>query len=125
MGDGDLLGQPFRCLRWQRRFLRGAFRPGVQRAGVSLARGGGKSGLASALALDTIRPAGALHVDGGETIVLASSFAQARIVFDAVLTSLDLLGERDAYHVHDQQNAAMIQHRDTKPESTEGHRWTA
>ena len=76
VGDGDLLGQPFRVLRWQRRFLRGAFRPGIQRAGVTLARGGGKSGLASALSLDSIRPAGALHVDGGRTIVLASSFAQ-------------------------------------------------
>lgn len=77
VGDGDLLGQPFRALRRQRRFLRGAFRPGIQRAGVTLGRGNGKSGLASGLALDSIRPAGALHVDGGETIVLASSFAQA------------------------------------------------
>ena len=88
-------------MRWQRRFLRGAFRPGIQRAGVTLARGGGKSGLASALSLDSIRPAGALHMAGGETIVLASSFAQARIVCDAALTSLELMGERDAYRVLD------------------------
>ena len=88
VGAGDLLGQPFRALRWQRRFLRGAFRPGIQRAGFTLGRGGGKSGLASALALDSLRPAGALlHVPGGETIVLASSFALARIIFDAVVTS--------------------------------------
>ena len=114
VGDGDLLGQPFRALRWQRRFLRGAFRPGIQRAGCTLGRGGGKSGIASALALDAIRPAGALHVDGGETIVLASSFAQARIVFDAVVTSLELLGEVDGFRKLDQQNMALLQHRETK-----------
>ena len=51
---------------------------------------------------------------GGETIVLASSFAQARIVFDAALTSLELMGERDACRVLDQQNMAVIQHRETK-----------
>ena len=48
IGDGDLLGEPFRCLRYQRKFLRGAFAPGVMRAGLSLARGGGKTGLAAA-----------------------------------------------------------------------------
>ena len=66
VGDGDLLGQPFKCLPYQRRFLRGAFRRGVMRAGLSLARGGGKTGLASALALDAVRPAGALHRAGGK-----------------------------------------------------------
>ena len=64
VGDGDLIGSPFRCLPYQRKFLRGAFRPGVIRAGCSLARGGGKTGLASALTLDSIRPAGALHRGG-------------------------------------------------------------
>ena len=114
VGDGDLIGQPFRCLAYQRRFLRGAFRPGVLRAGLSLARGGGKTGLASALALDSIRPTGALHRDGGETIVIASAFAQARLTFEAVRTSLELLGEDDAYRIRDQQNLADIQHRRTK-----------
>lgn len=114
VGDGDLFGEPFRVLPYQRKFLRGAFRPGVIRAGCSLARGGGKTGLASALALDSIRPCGALHVAGGETVVLASSFQQARLTFEAVLASLELLGEREAYRIRDQQNLADIQHRKTK-----------
>ena len=114
VGDGDLLGEPFRCLPYQRRFVGGAFRRGVLRAGLSLARGGGKTGLASALALDSIRPAGALHRDGGETVVLAASFSQARLTFEAVLRSLELLGESDAYRIRDQQNLADIQHRETK-----------
>ncbi len=113
IGDGDLLGQPFHVLPYQARFLRGAFRPGVMRAGLSLARGGGKTGLASALALDCIRPAGVLHREGFEAVVLASSFQQARLTFEAVLRSLELMGERDAYRVRDQQNLADIQHKAT------------
>ena len=113
IGDGDLIGQPFRCLPYQRRFLRGAFRPGVLRAGCSLARGGGKTGLASALALDSIRPTGALHKPGGETIVIASSFQQARLTFEAALRSLELLGEAGDFRIRDQQNLADIQHRKT------------
>ena len=66
VGDGDLIGQPFKCLPYQRKFLAGAFKPGVLRAGITLGRGGGKSGLASALALDSIRPSGVLHRVGGE-----------------------------------------------------------
>ena len=84
------------------------------RAGFSAARGSGKTGLASALALDSIRPAGALHVDAGETIVVASSFQQARLTFEAVRTSLELMGEIDAYRILDQQNMGMVQHRESK-----------
>ena len=118
IGDGDLIGQPFRCLPYQAKFLRGAFRPRVIRAGCSLARGGGKTGLASALALDSIRPDGALHRDGGETIVIASAFQQARLAFEAVLRSLELLGEAGDYRIRDQQNLADIQHRKTGGETS-------
>ncbi|WP_419166412.1 hypothetical protein [Candidatus Palauibacter sp.] len=114
IGDGDLLGEPFRTLPYQRRFLRGAFRPGVLRAGLSLARGGGKTGLASALALDAIRPDGVLHRPGGETVLVASSFAQARLGFEAVRASLELLGEDGAYRIRDQQNLADATHKKTR-----------
>ena len=114
VGDGDLIGQPFKVMPYQRKFLDGAFKSGILRAGLTLARGGGKSGLASALTLDSIRPAGALHVVGGETVLVASSFAQARIVFEAVKTSLELMGEDGEYRIRDQQNLADIQHRETK-----------
>ena len=114
IGDGDLLGQPFQCLPYQKKFIYGAFKPGVIRAGCSLGRGGGKTGLASALALDSIRPAGVLHHDCGETIVIASAFPQAKICFDAVRTSLELMGEAGQYRIRDQQNLADIQHKTTK-----------
>ena len=114
VGDGDLIGQPFKCLPYQRKFLDGAFKSGILRAGLTLARGGGKSGLASALALDSIRPSGVLHRVGGETVIVASSFGQARIIFEAVKTSLELLGEDGEYRIRDQQNLADIQHCETK-----------
>ena len=113
IGDGDLLGEPFRCLPYQRRFIRGAFKLGVRRAGLPLARGGGKTGLASALALDAIRPAGVLHRNGGETVVIASPFPQAKICFDAVRSSLELMGEAGTYRIRDQLNLADIQHKGT------------
>ena len=114
IGDGDLIGEPFEVLPYQARFLRGAFRPGVLRAGLSLGRGGGKTGLAAAMALDSIRPDGVLHRRGFECILIASSFGQARIAYEAVLESLRLLGEAGAYRIRDQQNLADIQHRETK-----------
>ena len=113
IGDGDLRGQAFRVLPFQRRFLRGAFRPGVIRAGLSTGRGSGKTGLASALCLDAVRPTGALHRDGFEVILIAASFQGARLAFESVLVSLDLLGETEDYRIRDQQNLADIQHKQT------------
>ena len=100
-------------LGFQRRFLRGAFKDGVIRAGLSTGRGSGKTGLAAALALDAVRPKGALHAPGFETILIAASFQGARLAFESVLVSLDLLGETEDYRIRDQQNLADIQHRRT------------
>ena len=113
IGDGDLLGQPFKVLPYQRKFLAGAFAPGVMRAGFSAARGSGKTGLSSALALAAVRPAGSLHKAGGEVILIASAFAQARLGFEAVKASLGLMGEAGDYRILDQQNMALIQHKET------------
>ena len=110
VGDGDLLGEPFESMPFQRRFLRGAFRDGVIRAGCSLARGGGKTGMASQICLDGLRPSGALHRPGYEIVLVASSFSQARIAFEAVKTSLELMKVDDEYRIRDQQNLADIQH---------------
>ena len=85
VGDGDLLGQPFKVLSYQKAFLRAAFKRGVLRAGLSLARGGGKSGLASALGLDCIQPAGVLHPQGFEVVLIANSFQQARSIFEGIM----------------------------------------
>ena len=65
-------------------------------------------------ALDAIRAAGTLHNPGFEVVLIASSFQQARIIFEAVKTSLELLGEDEEYRIRDQQILADIQHRESK-----------
>ena len=90
-GDGDTIGQPYRLLPYQKTFLYGAFRNGIMRAGFTLGRGGGKSGLASALAIAalTIPP---LCRPGFECAAVASSFNQALLIGRSVKTSLEILG---------------------------------
>lgn len=49
VGQGRYAGQNFKLLPWEKRFLKGAFKPDVSSAALSVARGNGKSTLAGAL----------------------------------------------------------------------------
>ena len=117
-GDGDQIGEPYRLLKYQKAFLRGAFKPGIIRAGFTCGRGGGKTGLASALALSALLPDSPLHRPGFEIAVVASSFNQATICGLSVKTSLELMGKefgRTAdYRVRDSQNMFEILNHETK-----------
>ena len=66
---------------FQRRFLRGAFRPGVYTGILSGPRGIGKSSLSADILSAHMDPEGPLHRPGEESILLASSLDQARITF--------------------------------------------
>ena len=88
--QGRLSGQAFRVLPWQRRFVRGAFAPGVQSAALSVGRGNGKTALLSGIAAATID--GPLAVSRGETVIVAASFEQARIAFEHVTAFMDAKG---------------------------------
>ena len=70
-------------LPWQRRFVRSAFTAGVQSAALSVARGNGKTSLLSSIACATLD--GPLMVPRGETVIVASSFEQARIGFEHIV----------------------------------------
>ena len=111
--DGDRMGENFVVLAHQRRFMRGAFGDGVQIAALSMGRGGGKTGLGSALCADFLLSDGALHRTRGECVLLASSFSQAKIGFDGVVAMLTDLGRRDSYRVLDHENMALIQNKDS------------
>ena len=52
--QGRLAGQAFAVLPWQRRFVGGAFAPGVQVAALSVARGNGKIALLSGITAATL-----------------------------------------------------------------------
>ena len=110
IGDGDLLGEPYKLLDYQRRFLRGAFSEGVIRAGLTLGRGGGKSGLASALALAAILPNSPLYRAGFECLCFASSFSQACIIGRSVKVSLELMGKSAQYRIRDSHHNFEITH---------------
>ena len=117
-GDGDQYGEPYRLLKYQKQFLQGAFREGVSRAGFTLGRGGGKTGLASALGLSALLPDSPLHRDGFEVAVIASSFTQATICGRSVKNSLELMGKpfgrRGDYRLQDSQNMFAIENLKSK-----------
>ena len=66
---------------FQRRFIRGAFRPGVHLAALSGPRGIGKTSLSGWLLSAALDPSGPLHVGGAESVLLAGSLDQARAGF--------------------------------------------
>ena len=110
--QGRLAGQPFKVLPWQRRFVRGAFAPGVQSAALSVARGNGKTALLSGIAAATLD--GPLMVPRGETVIVASSFEQARIGFEHVIAFMgDKLADRNRWKIWDTAQQARIEDRQT------------
>ena len=106
--QGRLSGQAFRVLPWQRRFVRGAFAPGVQSAALSVGRGNGKTALLSGIAAATID--GPLAVSRGETVIVAASFEQARIAFEHVTAFMDAkLSDKRRWRVWDSANMARVE----------------
>ena len=112
VSQGRLAGQPFAVLPWQRRFIRGAFADGVQSAALSVGRGNGKTALLSGIAAATLD--GPLAVPRGETVIVASSFEQARIAFEHIAAFMgDKLDDRRTWKVWDTAQQARIEHRGT------------
>ena len=66
---------------FQRRFVRGAFAPGISTAVLSCPRGAGKSTISGWLLAEALDPAGALFVPGSESVLVAGSRDQAAAVF--------------------------------------------
>ena len=106
--QGRLAGQPFEVLPWQRRFVRGAFAPGTQSAALSVGRGNGKTALLSGIAAATLD--GPLAVPRGETVIVASSFEQARIAFEHVIAFMgDKLHDKGRWKTWDTAQQGRIE----------------
>ena len=84
--QGEGVGQPMRLLAWQKRFLKGAFRAGTSTASLSVGRGNGKSTFIAGIACAAMD--GPLAVPRGEVVIVASSYAQGRIIFEHTLAFL-------------------------------------
>ena len=112
VSQGRLAGQAFAVLPWQRRFVRGAFRDGVQSAALSVGRGNGKTALLSGIAAATLN--GPLAVRRGETVIVASSFEQARIAFEHVIAFMGaMIDDKDRWRVWDTAQQARVEDRVT------------
>ena len=112
VSQGRRAGEPLTVLPWQRRFVGGAFAPGVQSAGLSVARGNGKSTLLAGVACAALD--GPLAVPRGEVLIVAASYQQGRVCFDHILAFMaDKLADKSQWRVQDTMQVASITHRQT------------
>ena len=112
VSQGRFAGQPLQVFPWERRFVGGLLRPGVSSAGLTVGRGNGKTTILSGIAAATLD--GPLVVPRGETVIVASSFEQARISFEHVLAFMgDQLGNKRRWKVWDTAQQARIEDRGT------------
>ena len=113
--EGPAAGEKMVLMPWQRRWIRGALRPGIQISALSMARGGAKTTTTSAIAMQALMPGGPLAQPRGETVIVASSFGQSRICFEHALAFLQpaILDDPRGWRIEDSANAARITHRAT------------
>lgn len=112
VSQGRLAGERVTVFWWERRFIRGAFRPGVTSAALSVGRANGKTTLVAGIAAATLD--GPLAVPRGETVIVASSFEQARIAFEHVLAFMgSKVRDRRRWKVWDTAQQARIEDRET------------
>ena len=109
--QGHGIGGPFVLLPWEKRFIRGMLsRP---TSALSCGRGNGKSSLISSIACAAVD--GPLAQPRAEVSVIASSFDQGRIIFEAALAMLAEKVEADpgAWRIQDSANRATLEYRPT------------
>ena len=97
--------------RFQTEFLRGAMRPSIDMACLSLPRGNGKSWLAAHLAARVLNPGDELFRAGTESVVIAPSLNQGRVVYRFVR---DTLGDDPDYRFADSPTQVQIVHKPTR-----------
>ena len=74
---------------FQRDWLRESFKPGIAISALSMPRGNGKTALLASVASATLTPGSCLFREGLETLVIASSLEQGRILHGFTRTILD------------------------------------
>lgn len=109
--EGRHAGEPLTVLPWQTEFIRGMLGDAVTEAGLSVARGNGKTTIFAALAAAALD--GPLMRPRGMTVVVASSFEQAKILFDHTRHFLrpTIEARPHSWRVVDNFATAMIENR--------------
>ena len=99
-------------LKFQRTFIKNILRPEVNMAALSLPRGNGKSALAGYLGSRIMTVGDSLFRSGTESVIVAGSLEQARIIFRFVR---DTLGQDNPdYRFADSLTRVQIVHKPTK-----------
>ena len=112
VSQGRFAGDLLTVLPWQRRFIRGAFKPTVETAGLSIGRGNGKTTLVAGVGCAALD--GPLAVPRGEVIICASSFDQARIAGEHILAFMgDKLEDKERWRVWDTAQQFRVENRQT------------
>lgn len=112
--QGLRVGESFRVLGWQRRFLQVFNGPGD--GALSLGRGGGKSVFVAGLCAAAVDVDGPLVEPMAQTLVIASRFEQGHdAIFRHVLRFLEpsMEAHRGRFRVQDSMNRASIEDRAT------------
>ena len=109
--QGRLAGNYFDPLPWQKQFMREAFKPGVATAALSIGRGNGKTALLSGIACATLD--GPMSRRRGETLIVASTFEQARISFEHVLAFMGPCLSNAVWRVWDTAQSGRVENRET------------
>ena len=94
--QGYGFGSPFPVWHWQRRFVRGAFRPGVKESLLTVGRGAGKTTLIAGIATAFLDAEGVAQPNA-EILIVASSMEQGGLAFEHMLRFID----RTAFRVQD------------------------
>ena len=97
--------------RFQTDFLSAALRPDIDLACCSLPRGNGKSWLAGHLAARIMAPDDELFRSGTESVVIAPSLNQGRIVYRF---ARDMIGDDEDYRFADSFTLCQIVHKPTR-----------
>lgn len=108
--QGKYIGEYVKLMPWQCRFIRGAFADGVDTAALTVGRANGKSTLISLIATAFLLDEDTAY--NSDIVVIASSFNQSRIIFDAVKRTLELTVTKESlekgFRIQDSQNNASI-----------------
>ena len=97
-------------LKFQKDFIDHALRPDISIAAMSLPRGNGKSTLAGWLAARIMDPTDSMFKAGSESVLVAASIEQARIVFRV---TRGFLGEDGSYRYLDSNTRIAITHKES------------
>ena len=108
--QGKYIGERVKLMPFQKRFIRGAFKNGVDTAALTCARANGKSTLIALIVTAFLLDEDTAY--NADIVVIASSFNQSRIIFDAVKRTLEETVTKESldkgFRIQDSQNNASI-----------------